>query len=150
MKRIVAFIILALCGFGIIVGSNKGEYCFDGLEKVCFVTNDLSLSSAENAVISGNYVYITVNPDEAKEVYNNLKDIKGYVLYFNKDCRERLIGNLLDYHSTEYYVGDTCVINGYSTDYVDYRLVDGKKYNVQMAFTEENIIVGYPMILTGF
>ena len=150
MKRIVAFFVIGLLALGILVGTGANKYNFEGLEKVCFVT-DLTHSENENAVISGNDVYITVGVSEAKETMGKLDNIKGYVLYFNNDCdKDKLLNIFLDYSSDEYLVGNTRIINGYSSKYSDFRLVDGKKYNVQVAFSEENVLVGFPMILTGF
>lgn len=150
MKRIVAFFVIGLLALGILVGTGANKYNFEGLEKVCFVT-DLTHSEDENAVISGNDVYITVGVSEAKETMGKLDNIKGYVLYFNNDCdKDKLLNIFLDYSSDEYLVGNTRIINGYSSKYSDFRLVDGKKYNVQVAFSEENVLVGFPMILTGF
>jgi len=150
MKRIVVFFVIGLLALGILVGTGANKYNFEGLEKVCFVT-DLTHSENENAVISGNDVYITVGVSEAKETMGKLDNIKGYVLYFNNDCdKDKLLNIFLDYSSDEYLVGNTRIINGYSSKYSDFRLVDGKKYNVQVAFSEENVLVGFPMILTGF
>ncbi len=150
MKRIVAFFVIGLLALGILVGTGANKYKFEGLEKVCFVT-DLTHSEDENSVISGNDVYITVGVSEAKETMGKLDNIKGYVLYFNNDCdKDKLLNIFLDYSSDEYLVGNTRIINGYSSKYSDFRLVDGKKYNVQVAFSEENVLVGFPMILTGF
>lgn len=148
MKRIVAFIVITLLGFGVIIGLKGNEINFDGLDKVCFVT-DLSYANEENAVVSGNDVYITVSADKAKEI--KLNNIKGYVLYFNKTSdKKALLNYFFDYSSDEYFVGNTMIMNGYTSKYSDFRYVDGKKYNAQVAFTEDYIIVGLPMILTGF
>ncbi len=148
MKRIVAFFVIALVGFGVVFGTKGDEFDFQGLEKVCFVT-DLTHAEDENAVINGNDVYITVSAGKVKEI--KLDKVKGYVLYFDKNCDESMLVNrFLDYSSDFYYVGSTRIVNGYNAKYHDYRFVEGKKYNVQIAFTDESILVGFPMILTGF
>ena len=39
---------------------------------------------------------------------------------------------------------------GYTSKYSDFRLINGKKINIQIAFTEYGVMLGLPLILTGF
>lgn len=42
------------------------------------------------------------------------------------------------------------LIYAYSPYYQDSVMVDGKKVNLQLAFDGDNLIAGFPLILTGF
>lgn len=42
------------------------------------------------------------------------------------------------------------ILYGYKNDFSDFRFIDGKKINVQIAWAENETIVGFPLIMTGF
>ena len=151
MKRIIAFLLLFGVGFGVKIGSVAPVLNYDGLEKVVFVTADKVEDEDLQIIQNGNLFYVSVLAEKAKEAQEKLSNIKGYCLYFNKETdSEAIIDRFVDFRASESEVGDSRVITGYNTRFADFRYVDGKKINVQIAFTQDAIIVGFPLILTGF
>ncbi len=153
MKRIIAFLFVSLVGVALLYAGEQSFNSYDGLEKVVFVSGENYETDNEkiSVIISGSDFYVMTPVEFAGNVKEELSNIKGYVLYFNKELDEdNLLESLMDYRSTESYQTGVKVVNGYTSKYSDYRYIEGKKYNVQVAFTEDAILVGYPLILTGF
>lgn len=153
MKRIIAFLFVSLVGLALLYAGEQSLNSYDGLEKVVFVSGENYETDNEkiSVIISGSDFYVMTPVEFAGTVKEELSYIKGYVLYFSKEADEdSLLESLMDYHSTESYQTGVKVVNGYTSKYSDYRYIEGKKYNVQVAFTEDAILVGYPLILTGF
>ena len=153
MKRIIAFLFVSLVGFAVLYAGDRPVNFYEWLDKVVFVSGE-NYDVADddiNVIVSGSDFYIVTPTALAGSVKDKLSDIMGYVLYFSKEADEdSLLESLMDYHSKASTQSGVRVINGYTSGYSDYRYVDGKKYNVQVAFTEDAILVGYPLILTGF
>ena len=77
--------------------------------------------------------------------------IHGISFYFSNDKKFDDFNKKFGYTLTE----DGCldgysIYRGFYEGYKDFRYIDGKKINVQIAFVEETWIVGFPLILTGF
>ncbi len=48
------------------------------------------------------------------------------------------------------YVGSSLVCEGYTAKLHDYKVVNGKKVNIQMSYFDEKLVVGYPLIYNSF
>lgn len=154
MKRIIAFLILAALGCALTFAGEDSFFIQQGLERVTFVSKQLCEfeEDAEVKIIqSGNHFYISTSPENAQRVGEKLSQVSGYVLYYDKTIdKEELLSALLDFRGEESIVEGTKVVTGYTSHFKDFRVLNGKKVNVQIAFTEDNIVVGFPLILTGF
>lgn len=157
MKRIVAFIFVLALSALILFAATGEKFDYGGLEKVCFVCagalseQDIDESQIISAVESGAQAYVTVKPENAQETRQKIKQIDGYVLHFNKNSDLNVLKKqFFDFSNGSYRLGDYQILEGYTSKYDDFREVDGKRYNVQLAITPDEIIVGFPAILTGF
>ena len=151
MRRIVAFVFLLGVSLLILIGVASPKVQYDGLEKVCFVTSGEVDFQDEKVLTSGNQSYVTVDAARADEIRKQLAQIDGYILYFSpKTSVESLLEQFFDYKNPSYLLAGYTIYDGYTSKYFDFCMLNGRKYNVQLAVTPEAIIVGFPMILTGF
>ena len=135
MKRLLAFFVL--CGL-IFVFTFFNEFDIlgnDKISKVCIVTNSQIASADTN---------------EIKEKFDNLNNVDGIILYFENSS----LDDIVDFYNIDYYRGGDvegkAVYYGYSPYYKENYSVNNKKVNVQISVQENQIIVGFPAILTGF
>lgn len=158
MKKMIAFLLLCGTCFGFYVACNmSGANKFHSLataeaKSVCFVTNVQADIQDEDVKIvpSGNQYYIYM-PIRLHDKYLSLAGICGYVYYYPPSVQvDTLQAKLMQFASSYQTIGKTRVVTGYTNRFADFCMVNGKKANIQLAVTEESIIVGYPMILTGF
>lgn len=158
MKKMIAFLLLCGTCFGFyaackINGANEFHSLATAAAKsVCFVTNVQADIQDENVKIvpSGNQYYIYM-PIRLQEKYSSLAGICGYVYYYPPSVPvDALQAELMQFASSYQNIGKTRVVTGYTNRFADFCFVNGKKVNIQLAVTEGAVIVGYPMILTGF
>ena len=151
MKRMFAFIALIACIFVFSLFGNFDLLGHEKIYKVCIVTNSqIANADCEDVIKSGNQFYYTGSKDEIKNIYRNLHKVDGIILYFqNSNVKE-----LIDFYKIESYqsgdVDNLSMYYGYSPYYKDYNIINNKKINVQIAIGVQEIIVGFPAILTGF
>ena len=150
MKRMIAFIFVIFVLFGVILVKDNLPSSFD-YTKVVVVSKNDDLCSAEK--IQNGEVYYYFLGKDAKDILDNIsgKDIEGIVYYLSNEYDIGFLNKKFDYTlSSPSYVEGREVYYGYDKDYYDFRFIDGKKINVQIANDGNGWIIGYPMILTGF
>ena len=146
MKRMIAFliIILLLIGFKFI-DNNFAKYHFQKF----IVVSKISALYNTPVVKNGNDYYYAFR-DRAVLDEINMNDVEGIIFYFDKSMDINILLNEMDFYYKGGIVNDIQVFYGYDSDYAEYNLIDNKKINVQIVENSTNIIVGYPMILSGF
>ena len=104
------------------------------------------------------YDYIQNGEQFIIEVYSDIEsfyamrsqDIIGFNLYFQSldinDFAKSVNGQIFKRQSVE----GIEIYEGYTNSYKDFRYVGGQKINIQIAVKEKEVIVGFPLILTGF
>ena len=103
------------------------------------------------------YDYVQNGDEYIVEVYSDIErfyqkysdQIKGFNLYFSENV-EQIIQTLSGQIYRSQDVEGMKIYYGYTNLYNDFRYVSGKKINVQIAEQEKQVIVGFPLILTGF
>lgn len=126
---------------------------FAGYEKVVVVCDEKYLDLDDNPIISGNDFYHCISGEKASHFFKNIKSYKykGLSFYFDKSYSiedfNKLFNNTLMASAIK---GEYTIYYGYYEDFKDFRMIDGKRINVQLADVEDNWIVGMPLILTGF
>ncbi len=149
MKRIIAFIFIFLVIAIIPLLAPRG-YDYAGLNAITFVTSKDIDDENYISIKSGNDYFIKVDKTRALELAKKL-DIKGYNLHFDRSSDvEALKAHFIDYCMPKFEVNGIEILEGYTKSYCDFRIVEGKKINVQMAILKNEIIIGFPLILTGF
>lgn len=152
MKRIVVFLIsiFCLCSPIFLKGSTSGLVT-TGANKVCIISSEEILLDESEVVQNGNQFYYFFSCDKFESYKSKFKKIDGLNFYFDKDStQETLIKQFsISQFSTSSSTGMK-ILTGYTSVYSDFRFVDGKKVNVQIAWAATEVVVGFPLILTGY
>ena len=152
MKRLIAFISIVLLSFLVLL-SYKNNKIFDcNYEKFVVVTKNENLLKDCEKIVNGDNVYFIVEKEQKDKVENlNFSDTLGVVFYFNKNIKFNNFNRRFNYSlSGGKSIEGRQVFYGYDKNYSDFRLIENKKVNVQLVRTENEWILGYPLILTGF
>ena len=153
MKKLMLFLLVLACLIPTMfskVDTNPLFY-LDGVEKVCFVAERKFEVEGVEVVQSGNLYYNYCSLETARE---NIKDfnrkLRGFQFYF-KDCDvQGLLTKLKCEILTTTEIGNMTVLCGYTPYYENNIYVNSHKVNLQIAETEDEVIVGFPLILTGY
>ena len=150
MKRMIVF--LFLCIFMIAFAFFKSnDFSFLNCNKFVVVSK-FEINESDKIIQNGNQYYniFSSNPKDylKSEVKNNAD---GYVFYFDSNNTKEDFEKLLGYDLTSCSeIEDYNCFYGYYNGYKDFRYVNGKKINFQLVLTEEEWILGFPVILTGY
>ena len=149
MKTLVAILFLPLLCFAVYYFSAEEILPIENAKAVSFVTT--KKFEGLDCIKNGNDYIVTVYSDFSNFYTTNKDFIKGFNLYFDKNFNldiylkqlNAIVYKSCDVDSKEIYYGYTNIFN-------DFRFVDGKKINLQIAKDENAVIIGFPLILTGF
>lgn len=154
MKKLFVFIALlgCLCGTMFFKIEKNPIFQLDNVEQVCFVSpRDFSAQLPVEAVSSGYLMFNYCSLQTAKENLSKLKqDMQCMQLYFQEINVEELFKKLkADVILTE-DMGDFVVIDAYTPYFSDCVYLQNKKVNMQLVIKENQVVVGFPMLLTGY
>lgn len=150
MKRMIVFLLLIMLLGGILVFKENHRLDEFDYYKVTLVSKDYNDSLKAYASQNGNQYYYTF--DNTQSDHLNLDSLKldGIVYYINSSFNINKYLNRLDF----FYQGKSAegyqIYYGYDADLKDFVFVDGKKINVQLVKRSEDIVLGMPLILTGY
>lgn len=147
MKNLVAFLFLTVLLLVFCYFDFSPTLPFDNAARASFVLEEK---------VEG-YDYVQNGDEYIVEVYSDIErfyqkysdQIKGFNLYFSENV-EQIIQTLSGQIYRSQDVEGMKIYYGYTNLYNDFRYVSGKKINVQIAEQEKQVIVGFPLILTGF
>lgn len=149
MKRMIGFFIMII--LLMLVGFTKEDNfsAFYSFSKMTLVTTE-KLDSKAEPIISGNQYYYTF--ENTNENIKLLEDnsFDCYIFYFDLELNANKLMENFDYIYQGGSAQDYLIYYGYCSNFKDYRYVDGKKINFQLAKTGEGWILGLPLIETGF
>lgn len=150
MKKLIVFMVLVLFVTLTAFVKNKENPLFDcdNVEKVCVITEN-SGASGENVIDCGNKDFVYLSKEDGKKFVCSNK-VAGLQFYIeNMELNDLL--NLLnaDIIDTQ-YVENIQVVYAYSPYYQGNVVMENKKVNLQIALKGDEIIAGFPLILTGF
>lgn len=152
MKRVIVFFILfvSLIIFSVYKTENIS---FADCKKVVVVSNYEYKELDEQPIKNGNDFYHILQGEKIDFFTNNISNFKykGLSLYFNDNHNLNYFKNIFNTQfSSPSKVEDYKVYYGYCNGHKGYRMVDGKKINIQLVRTQNEWIAGFPLILTGF
>lgn len=147
MKNVIAFLFLGVLLFVFYYFDFTPPLPFNSAERASFVLQQK---------VDG-YDYVRNGDDYIIEVYSDIQSfyekysdkIKGFNVYFSHNA-EWFIKNFQGQIYRTQDIEGMKIYYGYTNLYNDFRYVSGKKINVQIAEQEDQIVVGFPLILTGF
>ncbi len=151
MKRIVVFIVAVVA---LICPLFAGNVSFNekNAVKVCFISHEeIEMPDEVEIVKNGNQFYYTFAGEKYGQMKSLFKKFDGVNFYYQSGTKEEELiktHNISSYYFSE--VEGMKILYGYKNDFSDFRFIDGKKINVQIAWAENETIVGFPLIMTGF
>lgn len=119
------------------------------VENVCFVTAENVESEEVEPVMCGNKYFNYCTVDVAKKLINEI-DYDAIQLYLNTESFENLKKTLKYQNVKIEKFNELAVFYGYTPLYQDCVYMDNKKVNMQLVLRDDILIVGFPMILTGY
>ena len=151
MKRLLIFLLLGLSLTA--VQPFKQDILFDNqqISRACVISKyKNNFDDCEYIIKNGNQYLHYASRESIKSQMKNFKQVDGIVLYFEQSSLKELVA----FYKIDYFKGGDLlgyqVFYGYTTFYSDYKYISNKKINVQIAVASDHIIIGFPMILTGF
>lgn len=151
MKRLIVFLfIIALVAGGFsFVDKAEAIFMASGVDRVCFVSSTKYDGDFET-VQCGDKFFNYCTSEQARENAALVKKADAVQFYAEQDKLENLLRQI---HFQELYnetVEGIEICYGYSPCYSSAVLLEGKKVNVQVAKVDGQVIVGFPMIMTGY
>lgn len=150
MKKLAVFIFaVILC---VAAGVIPGESVLDlsGARNITFVVEaDLAAKEGVDFIQSGTDAIISVGGECVKEKYEKYAP-KSVVFEFEKSKKE-YVKDFLSLNQTMHQGIDGMeIIYGYTSKFDKCEHINGKKVNVMIVEKEGCLLVGFPIIMTGF
>lgn len=150
MKRVVFFIVI----IAVIVApmfASKQKFDYQGVEKVAVVsTQALQLENAGIIQNGGQNIYSLSIEDYLRQK-DLIKNYDGIVLFYPQDTSFDKLKNCwqISWHYQSEVEGMQ-IVYAFSPLVEDFLFLNGKKVNLQIAWSQSGVMVGLPLILTGF
>ena len=144
MKKILLlFLILPFVLVGYIRDDVNQVLSLNGVSKVCIVTKDSTKEFDSIQTAQLNYAFFDSGNEDCK-----LKP-EAVVIYMNSSL-EKLVKELNLMVDREENIYDMQIVYGFTPKYNDFVLSNNKRINTQIVIQGDKMVVGFPMILTGF
>ena len=150
MKKLAVFLIAGVLIS--LVGIIPSDNIFDlkGIESAKFVmTAEVAQNEELDFVQSGADAIVEIKQSELKEKYQKYSP-KSIVLEFEKGKTQYITDFLNLSLASEQEIDGIRIIYGYTSFYKDSQYIDGKKINVMLVEKDDCVLVGFPIIMTGF
>lgn len=152
MKRMIAFLFCTIILFLIIFAKSDNFEFINEYDKLIVISKNLNIS--QDYQLNGDQYYYSFTKDEGNEFLEkeaNNYEIDGYVFYFNNlfniNKFSKYVDFLLDKNTQ---IEGYEIYYGYYSGSEDFRYINNKKINFQLAHHNDEWILGFPAILTGF
>ena len=151
MKKLIIFLFILSLVLGGFCFSGKAEQIFDveGVDRVCFVSSERYDGEFES-VQCGEKFFNFCTFEEAKSKVALVKSSDAVQFYAQQCELAAMLKRIKFQELSSEEVEGIEVCYGYSPCYPCSIMFDGKKVNVQIAKAGGRVIVGFPMIMTGF
>lgn len=153
MKKLIVFILILCCiaSTAFVKVETNPLFSLSGVEKVCFISSQkyesVDLECVENVDKFFNFCTLE-NAKENLSEYQKYMD--GMQFYLKNSSYEALKNRLKIELVSVQEVECMKIYCGY-TPYVQFNiLLNDKKVNIQIAEKTDEIVVGFPLILTGY
>lgn len=153
MKKLIVFVLLLCClaTTGFVKVDKNPLWQMTNVEKVCFVCDSDYKSDKIDSVACGDMFFNYCSLNVAKDNMQMLKKDMSAVQFYLKNQDLKALQEKLKYkHISQTTLENLTVYCGYSPYGQDGVYVDGQKANIQIAVEKDLIIVGFPLILTGY
>lgn len=150
MKKLAVFLIAGVLIS--LVGIIPSDNIFDlkGIESAKFVmTAEAAQNEELDFIQSGADAIVEIKQSDLKEKYQKYSP-KSVVLEFEKGKTQYITDFLNLSLASEQEIDGMKIIYGYTSFYKDSQYIDGKKINVMLVEKDDCVLVGFPIIMTGF
>lgn len=151
MKKLVIFLFIIAIVAGSVFVSRKDIQIFDvsGVEEVCLVSES-KYERASESIACGDKFFNYCSFEEAKKGVSEIKDCDAIQFYTDENQLKGILKTIkfIELYSEE--VEGLKLVYGFSACYPSAVMLEGKKVNVQIAERDGRVILGFPMILTGY
>ena len=150
MKRVVFFIVI----IAVIVApmfASKQKFDYQGVEKVAVVsTQALQLENAGIVQNGGQNIY-SLSVEDYLRQKDLIKDYDGLVFFYSQDTSFEKLKDIwqISWHYKS-KMEQMQIVYAFSPLVEDFVFLSGKKVNLQIAWSQDSVMVGLPLILTGF
>lgn len=150
MKKLAIFIISAAIIISATTISKESALDISGANSVTFVM-DAACAEEEGLdfVWSGSDAIVNIECESVKEKYE-MYNPKSVIFEFDIDKKDYIMDFLSVGQTQEQNLEGMQIKYGYTSKFSECEFIGGKKYNVMIVEKEENILVGFPIIMTGF
>ena len=150
MKRVVFFIVI----IAVIVApmfASKQKFDYQGVEKVAVVsTQALQLENAGIIQNGGQNIY-SLSVEDYLRQKDLIKDYDGLVFFYPQGTSFEKLKDIwqISWHYKS-KMEQMQIVYAFSPLVEDFVFLSGKKVNLQIAWSQSGVMVGLPLILTGF
>lgn len=153
MKKMIVFGLILLCLTSTLFVKIETNPLFElkGVEKVCMVSaKDYGGDNVESVACGNKYFNFCTLKTAKEKIKEISKDVDGIQFYINNTTFKELCRILKIEIVTFSEVDEMMIYCGYTPYYQNCVFLEDKKVNVQIAVKNEQIVAGFPMILTGY
>lgn len=150
MKKILVFVFIALMiGLSYFAKDTYNPlFTLAETYKVCLIVKDDGLNEGE-IISCGDVDFVYCTKEEGLNMVKKVP-VTGLEFYLKNVSADEILKILKATIIEESEVQEIRLIYAYSPFYQDAVIVDGKKVNLQLAFKGNEVIAGFPLILTGY
>ncbi len=154
MKKILIFVLIlsCLCSTLLVKNETNPIFNFENVEKVCFVSaSDFQEIDDVESISCGGKFFNYCTLGVAKQNLSKLnKNSDAVQFYLSDDDVDTLFKQMKFEIVSTSQIESLTIYCGYTPYCQTCVYLDGKKVNMQLAVCEGYIVVGFPMILTGY
>lgn len=149
MKRLLAFLFVSALLIGLPMFAGRDVLQNEHISKAIIVCKEDIEFDDSLKIISGEQFYYTLLENFSEQA-KKFKNIDGIVLYFYDYSFKNIVKDFnIDFFEGQ-PAGEYQISYGYTNFFKDFVYVNNKQVNVQIAQKDNEVIVGFPAILTGF
>lgn len=128
------------------------DFISEDATEVCFYTNDTFIKDNEKVISNGKINMVFTTPQKAKKVKDSLNSFIGisYTLNGTYEDMKQLVTKLKGKVVFSQEIEGITTIYAYNSHLKKSVNLRGEKVNIQFAFSQGNITVGYPLIIGSY
>lgn len=150
MKKMVGFFLIIALLIGATIFNDFNHNIISSYNKMAIVSSSYVELYKDNVIESGGKFYYFFNDDSVVDI-EKFNKIEGLNFYYDKNTPLSFFEKNVDFiYKSNKKINDYEIYYGYTVKYNDFVNVDNKKVNFQLVNTQEEWIIGFPLILTGF
>ena len=150
MKKMIGFFLIIALLIGASVLNGVNNEIISSYNKIAIVSSNYVKDYKDNAIESGGKYYYFFDNVSLID-YEKFGNIEGLNFYFDKITPFSFFEDNVDFiYKSDGKVNGYDIYYGYTVKYKDFLNINNKKINFQLVNTQDEWIMGFPLILTGF